>query len=37
MWDRPDRKLELWFPLALNGRRETISALSAAINSASLR
>ena len=36
MWDQLDRKLRLWLPLALNSRRETIGALSAAINSASL-
>jgi len=35
MWDRLGRKLGLWLPLAFNSRRETISALSAAINSAS--
>jgi len=35
MWDRLGRKLRLWLPLALNSRRETIGALSAAINSAS--
>jgi hypothetical protein len=28
MWDPLDRKLRLWLPLALNGRRETIGALS---------
>ena len=35
MWDRPGRKLRPWLPLAFNSRRETIGALSAAINSAS--